>query len=185
MKLLAYAAICGVLAVASARAQDVPLGCPQAGTVIKIPGGELRFSGANGAYCNFTNMRGEPASRLNIFAADGTEFGNRLGGKLGALWPLKVGAKLDLSYEARGGTWYFTFEVLRRERVTVPAGSFDSIVIAQTEKGSGENNFHGVRTYWYAPEVGYFVKFDTQIVTGHRGSREIAWEALQISKPKS
>ena len=52
-------------------------------------------------------------------------------------------------------------EVLRAERVTVPAGTFDCLVVREhkVEKGPGRNR-NTVSDSWYAPGVGY-VRHDT------------------------
>ena len=52
-------------------------------------------------------------------------------------------------------------EVLRAERVTVPAGTFDCLVVREhkVEKGPGRNR-NTISDSWYAPGVGY-VRHDT------------------------
>ena len=51
--------------------------------------------------------------------------------------------------------------VLRRERITIPAGSFDCVVVREhkVERGPGRNRVTTADT-WYAPGVGY-VRHDT------------------------
>ena len=54
--------------------------------------------------------------------------------------------------------------VLRRERITVPAGTFDCLVVREhkVERGPGRNR-NTVSDTWYAPGVGY-VRHDTSII---------------------
>lgn len=57
------------------------------------------------------------------------------------------------------GTFYQTFTVLGCKEVTVPAGTFFAVVIEEDQKGIGElSRGGGLRTWWYAPDVRYFVK---------------------------
>ena len=167
---------------APAAAQEVPLGCPEAGTVIKTNlGGEFRFEGANGIYCNFSSRSGKRYSHYALLADDGTQLAARYGKRVAEMWPLSVGKSTEIQFDEGGATWYFNYEVLRAERVTVPAGTFDTLVVLYTEQGL--NGFKGTRTYWYAPQVGYFVKFEPQIIHGIRGGApERPWEAVSIAK---
>lgn len=58
-----------------------------------------------------------------------------------------------------------TMRVAGRERVTVPAGTFDAIKVVVEGRGETFVNripMHSVVTIWYAPEARRFVKFDAR-----------------------
>lgn len=85
-------------------------------------------------------------------------------------FPIFIGKESSGSYQwhsdadNRHGKVEYTIKVLRKERVTVPAGSFDSYFIekqfryhttlADGRSGSGT----GIYQQWYVPEVKRFVK---------------------------
>lgn len=85
-------------------------------------------------------------------------------GKPVLVFPLQVGkswSSQTFAREATGGsTWTYnqTFTVLGCEQVTVPAGTFSAVVIEEEQRIFGGRPGDGVRTWWYAPEVKYFVK---------------------------
>ena len=59
----------------------------------------------------------------------------------------------------------YVIKVIRREKVTVPAGTFDAIysereIIYRQRKGSRSNTGINRMRIWYAPEVKRFVKFE-------------------------
>lgn len=98
------------------------------------------------------------------------------------LWPLKVGNKVDFPVtfgfaaaktEAEGKrAWKvtergrMTFTVRRQERVTVPAGTFDTFVIHRVRNftlvAPPRRRIAVERVSWYAPSLGYVVRQTTQ-----------------------
>lgn len=79
-----------------------------------------------------------------------------------ALRPLQVGGKIQYRYDgagqvARDGTWYYTVSVDRAEKVTVPAGTFDTLVVSILEEGGRSHKAKSVQ--WYAPSIAVSVKF--------------------------
>jgi hypothetical protein len=107
--------------------------------------------------------------------------------KANSFWPLQVGKSITIQWSgassvgAASGVWYYTFKVQRQEKVRVAAGEFDTFVVTQTESGTGSNGFTGVSTYWYAPQVGYIVKF-TYATTGFNPNAPKDWELVSVSK---
>ena len=97
--------------------------------------------------------------------------GSRGGAKLSApadmLWPLATGNRGQ--YEARhvitrndqakstqlSRQWYCSVEGTRR--VSVPAGSFDTYVIACERYSSTSHSWRATRRYYYAPDIGHYV----------------------------
>src|SRR5205823_10694697 len=98
-----------------------------------------------------------------------------------ALWPLKVGKRIAYAVKDKSAAWDVELLVLRRESVTVKAGSFDSYVVQQHEKRRGPNPNESIRTYWYAPGLGGLVKFDIANLAGTTGLTP--WEAVGIAGP--
>jgi hypothetical protein len=99
------------------------------------------------------------------------------------LWPLQVGKKITGRYDGAGGdpgdwgSWLYTTEVEKYERISTDAGDFDAFVIAQKEEALGDT-FKGVSREWYVPALGVSVK---TTYSDNQGSDE--WqEAVSISK---
>jgi len=77
-------------------------------------------------------------------------------------FPLQPGKSWSYMIDARstGGNllgYRITFSVGGCERVRVPAGTFLAVAITEEQEVLGANT-RGSRTWWYAPEVKYFVK---------------------------
>lgn len=62
------------------------------------------------------------------------------------------------------GTTEMVGNVVGWERVTVPGGTFDALRVEVSNRSWGKGSMHDEMklTYWYAPEVKRFVKFDYQ-----------------------
>jgi len=118
------------------------------------------------------------------------------------LWPLTDGkdAKVPMTYgyglaktEAaarkkwtRSETGSIHYTVLRREKVTVPAGTFDTVVIQRdrsfTKLADKKTDSHR-RTAWFAPSLGYVVKQVIQYEPGNPKARTTTIEAAKIARP--
>jgi hypothetical protein len=142
--------------------------------------------GQNGMWCIGTGTNGQPWRRYALLASAGSKF---IDNHVEQIWPLQIGK--EINFTTQGSTdnvaagipgekpWYtYTIRVLRKERVTVQAGAFDSWVIEVREE-SGHGRFIGVSTYWYAPDLGYAVKFTYHIAAGI--GKDNAFEARAIS----
>ncbi len=76
------------------------------------------------------------------------------------LWPLEVGKSISYNVLWPGhGVSVVSIKVIGRENVTVPAGSFDTFVIEWVENAWGRVE---TRHLWFAPSVGYQVRYQTQ-----------------------
>ena len=105
------------------------------------------------------------------------------------IWPLQIGKEIGFTFQGRssrqaGGIdadtpyWYVEkIVVARKERLTVPAGTFDTWVI-EDRQGVARGRVAAVRTYWYAPEVGFAIKFRLHIA--HGIGNDTAFEAKAI-----
>jgi hypothetical protein len=95
------------------------------------------------------------------------------------LWPLEVGKSTTFNIDGSSGVRAVTAKVLRTETVTVPAGTFYSYVIERRDRDMEFRE--NVATYWYAPAVGSYVKF--QEVFNRPGRPRPAWELVSIVLP--
>jgi hypothetical protein len=82
-------------------------------------------------------------------------------------FPLAIGKTWETEVRGRSAergivtTYQNRFTVLTQEEITVPAGTFKTFKIKHEQthsRGRGGTNRWGVRYFWYAPEVGYYVK---------------------------
>jgi hypothetical protein len=84
-------------------------------------------------------------------------------GKIALDFPLRPGKSWTHTAHARssgGGlilTYRSTYTVRGCEQARVPAGSFQAVVIEEEQSIVGET-VYGSRTWWYAPDVKFFVK---------------------------
>lgn len=119
-----------------------------------------------------------------------------------ALWPLKAGkqtkvamifgygvAKTEAEAKkkwARSETGSIQYTVLRREKVTTPAGTFDAFVIQRDRsftKLSDKKTYLQRRTAWFAPSLGYVVKQVIDYEPGQPKGRDVVIEAAKIEQP--
>jgi len=77
----------------------------------------------------------------------------------------------------RGGgeAWRDSIEVVAVERVTVPAGTFDTFVLLRNSEQIG-GEWRAAQRTWYAPELGWVVKFEGY---NNRGAGE-RWQAVSF-----
>lgn len=104
--------------------------------------------------------------------------------KIEALWPLQVGKSTRVIQVRDKSAWQNDFTVAATERITTPAGTFETYRIENVSQGIGNspNIFHIKRKYWYAPDVGYFVKYDQEQTSGNPVSDK-PWELIRAVKP--
>jgi len=170
--------------------------CPAVGTVIRnSTGGQLTFTEANGLSCAYTDETGQKRERYALFA-DG--YGPLARKEMDALWPLKVGNSvsfqvretLPVQYAGSSPNRQEDFVVNRQERIAVPAGTFDTLVVEWTEQETGPNPTGALTTLWYAPGVGYVVKssvhmLNTNEVKPYAAARYagLTFDATDITMP--
>ncbi|HEY9549397.1 MAG TPA: hypothetical protein VIR45_07840, partial [Kiloniellaceae bacterium] len=97
------------------------------------------------------------------------------GGELGRLFPLQIGKAVSFTRRWAGEAWRDRIEVLDRERITVPAGTFDTFVLLRvSEQVNGD--WRAEQRTWYAPELGWVVKFEGY---NNKGAGE-RWQAVSF-----
>ena len=100
---------------------------------------------------------------------------------LEALWPLEVGKQASFSFE-RNRARRVEYNVAGIETVTVPAGTFDTFVIEETERTiGGRGKSERKQTYWYSPEIGYIVKRVLSVISGKNAGLKRTWDLLEYN----
>ena len=104
--------------------------------------------------------------------------------KLDALWPLRVGESASL--EAQYGTYANEIEikVVGQKKVTVPAGTFDAIVLEKDERSLNSYGYRSVTRDWLVPAIGYTVKYTYNETGGPHAGRAFEGEVTAIHVPK-
>ncbi|WP_372622871.1 hypothetical protein [Falsiroseomonas sp.] len=112
------------------------------------------------------------------------EHAARIGAAMSQLFPLDVGKRSSVLLAGEGNrsgnsAWLFQFEVLRRERVSVPAGSYDAFVVKLTESGISDNMALVERAAWIVPDSFHPVRVTHRLTRG-LDAGNVDWEATRI-----
>lgn len=178
----ARAALLGLLAAAAATAQPptldpAPFSVPPVGTRITwadTDTGEnartIVITGSDGMLRRYRRQDGEDVSHyiFCIYCA-GAAFDIT---RYAAFWPLEVGKEVDLGPPLGPRVWWNIVTVTGTERVTVPAGTFDTYVVRvrawdQVRRSMQETTIH------YAPELGWGVRYESVDVNGNKRRRSV------------
>lgn len=178
---------------------EIPFACPMPGTVVRFDtGAVLTFGVANGFHCAYSDNYGRHGFKVAGFADDD----RLLDLGLARLWPLRVGSEQRFNAVLRfppASAGYVTvqerYTVLRRETVTVPAGTFDTVLVEWEEFSNTDSGIYdGKRLFWYAPALSLSVKSTMTIMASFSprvdrvtflGSSPVVgdYEAVGITKP--
>lgn len=184
MKGLVFAATTAMLAAPGAFAQTAEFKCPALGTVVQYSeGSKAKWLEQVSNYCILEGTSRDGAtSRSRWYAPTATVSESRLfwseQTKPWMIWPLQVGKKHSARYDGAGstaseqGSWNFTFTVVKFERVTTKAGTFDAFHVLR-EQDSLSGTYKEKWSQWYAPEPGVTVKFDYWNSTGRASNGEV------------
>jgi len=195
LRLIAAVALtCASIALARSAAADEQLEfrCPKPGTVIDYTdtGGTITFKAPDGMWCVGTQEDGQPFRRYAMLAGSNSTWSSFIENHVERIWPLRIGKEISFKHQGHssnqsGGVgadtpfWYEEkIVVARTERLTVPAGTFDTWVI-EDHQDVARGGVSALRTYWYAPEVGFIIKYRYHIALGV--GKDIAFEAKAIS----
>ena len=158
--------------------------CPAAGTRISTSiGGLLQFRDGDGLTCPYVNGRGQTFARWGVFWTPSAGVVRLHGDELQRLWPLEVGKEVSFVWTEGSESWRFSHKVARRETVTIPAGTFDTFVIEISETGLNGNSHRSVNRSWYAPKVGYAVKYEYELESGNNADPPRNWVATEVLVP--
>jgi hypothetical protein len=107
------------------------------------------------------------------------------------VFPLETGKKWDGSADKRlfsngkHGKFFLKGEVVAFEKVTVPAGTFDAYKINMVIDAYGTdedaNIGNTVETYWYAPSVKRYIKYENTFKRDGRVRSKDIYELLEYS----
>ncbi len=196
-------AACTQTAVASTSQQRAANAafCPAAGTTVMTDTGdtytylgpaendpEMCVRAHNG---DPVNLLFNLAAPINRSAPEGSADAQRV--MLRRLFPLRAGAKTEghftVSVQNRTVSSQRTLEVLREERITIPAGTFDTWVIQSSVNSRSDrrlNNgvFHMVTLTWFDKATGTALRM--RVLTHDTGlsSSPPDWEAVRVTQPR-
>lgn len=97
------------------------------------------------------------------------------GGVLAQLFPLQIGKAVSFTRRWAGQAWRDRIEVIGTERVSVPAGTFDTFVLLRVSEQL-DSDWRAEQRTWYAPALGWVVKFEGY---NNKGSGE-RWQAVSF-----
>ena len=160
-----------------------PFVAPQAGARAVYEdlarGGEqrARFGPTEGMLISFT-WENRPGFSLTPFCPDCAQALPADGGPLADLYPLQVGK--GIRFTRRQGELELKDDILvtATERLTVPAGSYDTFVVRRRSE-TPDGSWWAEQRNWYAPELGWIVKFEGKTSDG----RVQSWHLLRWRAP--
>lgn len=168
-----YALVALTLLASPAMAQETfQHRCPDAGTHITLNDGTaLSFTRSEGLTC-FYRTPGNSEERgwyASVFSA-GFSYAKDYRTEIAKLWPARVGNRVTFQ-PMDGGMqgWQVDLVIREKTKVTVPAGTFDVLVIDYITEGIRSNFHKSTRRFWYAPEVGFHIKYEPILERGSWG----------------
>ena len=153
-----------------AVAQSGEIHCPAKGTQLTFSdGGHIEAVSDEGNYvCRFKSLRTEKKfDRLfGAFVPTGPH-----ANQIRSLAPFEVGHKISFTNSGADvlggdGFWFHDVIIERFENVVTDAGTFPSFVILQDDREMLSSHGEWQRRYWYAPDVGFVVKFEYLTLRG-------------------
>jgi len=96
-----------------------------------------------------------------------------------ALWPLTPGKTAASDTRRNDLRWAISLRVKGRERVTVPAGTFDTWVI-EIEEAASTQDYKAAFDCWYAPEIGFAVRRRHRMLLGRTTSPD--FEVVRVER---
>jgi len=136
---------------------------------------ETRYLISSGGYFQVSAVDGMSVTTVNAANATTTWFGGLISAPRGtdkaaveAIWPLEIGKTVTFLEQSGKDAWCHTVSILRAEPINVPAGKFDTIVVAERLQSlrPEQGNLDVTRTYWYAPTARWAVKRSVKQVSG-------------------
>jgi hypothetical protein len=156
-----------VTSTAATAQEAIPFRCPTPGTIMAFSDNTSRtFTRQDGLTCHYRTSDNRDGSFFAGIVAPNHALMARFKGDIEKVWPARVGYKSDfMQLEAWG------YQVIVREttRITVPAGTFDVVPIDLTEEGIRQNMHRSYKRYYYAPSLGYAVKYEPVLERGAWG----------------
>ncbi len=163
---------------------------PAVGTVYRYEGFTNTITGGTGLVTRYVDQGRLGGSRFAVFFNDNIrEPLAYVADSVAPLFPLAVGRQVQFGVARGDLTWLFNARVVDTERITTPAGTFDTYVVetveAPTRTASPAMAQTRVSTFWYAPSVGNVVRLMTVSTTpaGKKTLRRV--QLLGIDRPRA
>lgn len=180
-------------AAAAKRAPDpvlapAPWAPPAPGTTFRYEGFTYRVGRTEGWRTSFVDDRGAPGQQLSLFFSEDPRKPFKFpSDSIAVLWPLRTGGRTSFQVFKGELQWRYVLRVIGTERVTVPAGTFDTYLVTALELPLLTSDPAGVRTrmttFWYAPSINAVVRFlaITTTPAGEKTQRKV--QLLSITAP--
>ena len=84
--------------------------------------------------------------------------------------------------DPRPGTWTHTVKVLGEQSVSVTAGTFRTVLIADHDRTKGTAGYDGTHYFWIDRETGLRVKGHTDTTAGNP-PKNPDWELTSLQRP--
>ena len=119
-----------------------------------------------------------PGFSLTPFCPDCAQALPADGGPLAGLYPLRVGKGIRFTRRRGELEWRDDILVTATERLSVPAGTYDTFVVRRRSE-TPDGSWWAEQRNWYAPELGWIVKFEGKTSDG----RVQSWQLLRWRAP--
>lgn len=179
-----------LVAACDATPQSVEYVAPAPGTVYDYGTFTNTVTASEGWRVRFTDNRGREGERIALFlTGDPTQPLEVHPAALDSLWPLQIGRELAFPATRGDEVWRWELRVLPGERVTVPAGSFETILVQGVQAPElvrdPSTASTVVHSWWYAPAVNTVVRYRTRYAAGAGEGRVVEGELRAITPPDS
>jgi predicted aspartyl protease len=155
-------------------------------------GSSLTFTGQEGLMCRARTNKGGLVSQFLGLTAPASDLEQNHGERL---FPWRVGNQVDFMTSSttanaagvlvdtiKDAYYDNTVRVIGQEKLVTPAGTFDTVVIEWHRQVRGKWLGAWVTTVWFAPELGYWIKFKFETRQG--SGPETSFEVASIAVPK-
>lgn len=169
------------------EAATAPYVSQEPGTVYHYAGVTNTITAVDGWRTRFTDNAGREGSRVGLFISENPAQPTQVdSADLAALWPLRVGKETEMKVNRGDEVWRYEFRVTGTQKVTVPAGEFDTFVVQAVETPElvrdPAKSYSAMYTWWYAPEIGNVVKFKTSYLSGPPAGRVYESELEKVER---
>jgi len=165
-----------------------PFEQPAVGTVYRYESFTNRIIGGDGIVTRYRDEANRAGSRFGVFFNDNPN--EPLGyapDSVAALFPLSVGKTSQFTVTRGDLQWTFSARVVDTERITTPAGTFDTWVVETIETPRRTRSpalaKTRISTFWYAPSLRTVARLMT-ITTTPRGEKTVRKvQLLGVDRP--
>jgi hypothetical protein len=173
----------------------ISLRCLPSGTEQTYSTGEsvkwLGYDPSSSDLCIGRNKNGHPVQRvrgiwgIGSYWPDGIPAVRQAMTRLQAAPPgtpvsFVVTGKSSTADDPRPGTWSHMLAVAGEERITVGAGTFDAVIIEDSQQGMDGNTYRGTARIWVDRNSGAVLRWDT---SGISNGQHTSWETTSLRLP--